>query len=259
LKTVLLAWQGDESARVRQALAEPSSVPAGQFVPEVVSLSRRRAIVACAHAAGSAAAVPIAKARSWKLAKATLTCAVALAATLVAPPGLSATSPEEPTEEYTQAGKRYRTGYVRWRERLQRRDLYVGRNLLAGVHAAAGSTRPPTEEELRSSTRRMQQRWGRWLRTTADGRSFAFRRRVRRVVPGWGKATLRSIAACESHSNPRAIGGGGTHRGLYQFSLSTWRVVGGDGDPAAASRWEQTWRAWLLLSRHGSGHWPVCG
>ena len=22
---------------------------------------------------------------------------------------------------------------------------------------------------------------------------------------------------------------------------------------------EQTWRAWLLLSRHGSGHWPVCG
>jgi hypothetical protein len=46
---------------------------------------------------------------------------------------------------------------------------------------------------------------------------------------------------------------------MYQFSLRTWSVVGGSGDPAAASRWEQTWRAWLLLSRHGSGHWPVCG
>jgi hypothetical protein len=46
---------------------------------------------------------------------------------------------------------------------------------------------------------------------------------------------------------------------MYQFSFSTWAVVGGSGDPVAASRWEQTWRAWLLLSRYGSGHWPVCG
>jgi hypothetical protein len=45
---------------------------------------------------------------------------------------------------------------------------------------------------------------------------------------------------------------------MYQFSVSTWYVVGGTGDPAAASRWEQTWRAWLLLSRHGPGHWPNC-
>jgi hypothetical protein len=36
-------------------------------------------------------------------------------------------------------------------------------------------------------------------------------------------------------------------------------VVGGSGDPAAAPASEQTWRAWLLLSRHGAGHWPVCG
>jgi len=33
---------------------------------------------------------------------------------------------------------------------------------------------------------------------------------------------------------------------------------------AAATGMSQTaisriWRAWLLLSRHGSGHWPVCG
>ena len=225
----------------------------------MVSLSRRRAIVACAHAAGSALAAPIAKARALKLDKAILICAAALAAVLLAAPGLGATAAQEPAEEYTQAAKRYRTDYLRWRERLQRHDVFVGRDLLAGVRAAGGSIRPPTEEELRNSTRRMQTRWERWLRTTADGRSFAFKQKVQRRVPGWGKANLRSIAACESHNNPSAVGGGGTYRGLYQFSFSTWRVVGGYGDPAAASRWEQTWRAWLLLSRHGSGHWPMCG
>ena len=44
---------------------------------------------------------------------------------------------------------------------------------------------------------------------------------------------------------------------MYQFSFGTWQIVGGAGDPAAASRHEQTWRAWLLLSRHGAGHWPA--
>jgi hypothetical protein len=41
-------------------------------------------------------------------------------------------------------------------------------------------------------------------------------------------------------------------------AFGTWRVVGGYGDPAAAPRSEQTCCAWLLLSRHGSGHLPVC-
>jgi hypothetical protein len=190
-----------------------------------------------------------------KLDKAALICA----AMLVAAPALGATAAQEPTEEDTQAAERYRSDYERWRERLQRHDVFIGRNLLSGVRVAGGSIRPPTEEELHSSIMRMRTRWERWLRTTPDGRSLAFKQRVRRRVPAWGKANLRSIAACESHNNPRAIGGGGTYRGLYQFSFSTWRVVGGYGDPAAASRWEQTWRAWLLLSRHGSGHWPVCG
>jgi Transglycosylase-like domain len=194
-----------------------------------------------------------------KLDKAALICAAALAATLATAPGLGTTAAQAPTEEFTEAAKRYRTDYEGWRERLQRHGVFVGRDLLMGIRAAGGSIRPPTEQELRSSIRRMQKRWGRWLRTTADGRSLAFRQKVRHRVPGWGKANLRSIAACESHNNPRAIGGGGIYRGLYQFSLTTWRVVGGYGDPAAASRWEQTWRAWLLLSRHGSGHWPACG
>ena len=115
----------------------------------------------------------------------------------------------------------------------------------------------PTAVELRRSIRTMKTRFRRFLRSE-EGRTVVFRFKVRKI-PSWGRRQLASIAACESHGNPRAVGGGGTYRGMYQFSFSTWQIVGGSGDPAAASRHEQTWRAWLLLSRHGSGHWPVCG
>lgn len=70
---------------------------------------------------------------------------------------------------------------------------------------------------------------------------------------------LESIAQCESHGNPRAISAGGTYRGKYQFSFSTWASVGGKGDPAAASETEQDRRAAILYRSGGPGHWPVCG
>jgi hypothetical protein len=72
-------------------------------------------------------------------------------------------------------------------------------------------------------------------------------------------AVLESIARCESHGNPRAISPGGTYRGKYQFSFSTWASVGGKGDPAAASETEQDRRAAILYRTGGPGHWPVCG
>jgi hypothetical protein len=73
------------------------------------------------------------------------------------------------------------------------------------------------------------------------------------------KAKLESIAECESHGNPRAIGGGGAYRGKYQFTFSAWRSVGGKGDPARAPEPEQDLRAAMLLRRSGSSPWPVCG
>lgn len=73
------------------------------------------------------------------------------------------------------------------------------------------------------------------------------------------KSTLDAIAACESNGNPRAIGGGGAYRGLFQMTYSIWAAVGGSGDPAAASAGEQYYRAALVYSRYGSGQWPVCG
>ena len=73
------------------------------------------------------------------------------------------------------------------------------------------------------------------------------------------RSTLAAIANCESHGNPRAIGGGGAYRGMFQMTFHIWSAVGGHGDPAAASASEQYYRAALVYSRYGSGQWPVCG
>ena len=70
---------------------------------------------------------------------------------------------------------------------------------------------------------------------------------------------LAAIAQCESGGNPRAVSAGGTYRGKYQFSFSTWASVGGSGDPAAASEAEQDLRAAILYRRAGPAPWPVCG
>jgi Transglycosylase-like domain len=192
-----------------------------------------------------------------------IACACALAAPELAPVAIDAASAQDAEPAAQPAPRKYRVAYAQWRERLVRHRVHVGRNLLVqprgDARASEDAAAPPTKRELRRSIHRMQRRWGHWLRNNPRGQAVAYKLKVRNAVPSWGKAHLRGIAWCESKNNPRAIGGGGAYRGMYQFSLRTWAVVGGSGDPAAASRWEQTWRAWLLLSRHGSGHWPNCG
>jgi resuscitation-promoting factor RpfB len=66
-----------------------------------------------------------------------------------------------------------------------------------------------------------------------------------------------ALAQCESSGNPRAVNPAGYY-GLYQFSLSTWRSVGGSGNPIDASPSEQTYRAKLLYQKAGAGQWG-CG
>lgn len=78
-------------------------------------------------------------------------------------------------------------------------------------------------------------------------------------VLGVPRKVLDRIAECESHGDPRAIGGGGLYRGKYQFHRSTWAGVGGTGDPARASELEQDRRAAMLIKQSGTGHWPICG
>ena len=68
----------------------------------------------------------------------------------------------------------------------------------------------------------------------------------------------KALARCEAGGNPRAANPAGYY-GLYQFTVATWRGVGGHGYPNHASRREQTLRAKKLFQRAGSSPWPTCG
>jgi hypothetical protein len=70
--------------------------------------------------------------------------------------------------------------------------------------------------------------------------------------------TLEAIAACESGGNPSTDTGNGFY-GKFQFTIETWRSVGGTGNPAAASEAEQNRRAAMLYASAGASPWPVCG
>lgn len=67
-----------------------------------------------------------------------------------------------------------------------------------------------------------------------------------------------ALARCESGGNPRIVSSNGLYHGLYQFTVSTWRSVGGSGLPSQASPAEQTKRAKILQARSGWGQWPAC-
>lgn len=66
-----------------------------------------------------------------------------------------------------------------------------------------------------------------------------------------------SLARCESGGNWSINTGNGYYGGL-QFSLSSWRAVGGSGYPHQASKAEQISRAQALKARQGWGAWPAC-
>lgn len=72
-----------------------------------------------------------------------------------------------------------------------------------------------------------------------------------------GGSVWDSLAACESGGNWAINTGNGYYGGL-QFSLSSWRAVGGSGLPSQASREEQILRGQMLQSRGGWGNWPAC-
>ena len=82
------------------------------------------------------------------------------------------------------------------------------------------------------------------------------------VVRGSRSTTLPRIlvriAECESGGSPTALSRTGRYRGKYQFTMGTWREMGGDGDPAQASEWEQDRIALKLYRRAGTSPWPNC-
>jgi hypothetical protein len=91
----------------------------------------------------------------------------------------------------------------------------------------------------------------------------AVRRSSRAAVKGARvtapSSTLERIAQCESGGDPTAVSADGRYRGKYQFDRSTWRRLGGTGDPAAAPEAEQDERAAALLAKAGTAPWPSCG
>jgi len=71
---------------------------------------------------------------------------------------------------------------------------------------------------------------------------------------------------CESTDNYQAVSAGGTYRGAYQFSQSTWNWVAGTHhpkyhgqDPRWAAPEVQDAMARALWYMMGPSPWPVCG
>ena len=71
-------------------------------------------------------------------------------------------------------------------------------------------------------------------------------------------SVLEPIAQCESGGDPTAVSSDGRYRGKYQFSLPTWRALGGTGDPAHAAEAVQDALAAKLLAARGTSPWPSC-
>ena len=113
--------------------------------------------------------------------------------------------------------------------------------------------RADARQRMRQQRRRVQ------ARHKAQVRAERHAAKMRRVVApyrGW----LASTRFCESNGSGgyRANTGNGFY-GAYQFTLSSWAAVGGQGMPHLASPLEQDYRAVLLLHVQGRGAWPNCG
>lgn len=153
-----------------------------------------------------------------------------------APAAVSAVMPADPCDG------------ARFRQRTQAR--YV-----RGVYGREGISRRARRQMARMERCSHSPRATRNMRRARELQARIRKRRQAVVIP----PVLESIAQCESHGDPQAISAGGTYRGKYQFSFTTWASVGGTGDPAAASESEQDRRAAILYRVGGPGHWPVCG
>ena len=180
---------------------------------------------------------------------------------LAAPAAFAATAATTSAEgqDGPSAKSRAKAAHTVRREML--RDLAAGHNVrLARQVARLEGTRLPRNFARKAFVKPL------WLLKRSNVRMLrelhalrVERARYRAAFRRVPRSTLAAIASCESHGNPRAIGGGGAYRGMFQMTFHIWSAVGGHGDPAAAPASEQYYRAALVYSRYGSGQWPVCG
>jgi len=109
---------------------------------------------------------------------------------------------------------------------------------LLGAHHPGCNTQACEQRVDRKEHRKTIRRW----------------RRTARPYRGW----LASVRWCESR-NTYTINTGNGFYGAYQFTVASWRAVGGQGMPHRASPPEQDYRAVRLLWLQGPGAWPICG
>jgi len=72
-----------------------------------------------------------------------------------------------------------------------------------------------------------------------------------------GSTVWDKLAQCESTGN-WSINTGNGYSGGLQFTKSTWRAFGGEGQAHNASREEQIIVAERVLAQQGWGAWPAC-
>lgn len=194
--------------------------------------------------------------------------AVALAQEPEAPAGpgtLRASLSDEPTVRAEMRDHQHERLLVRYRQAVRRVDrepsgaarFWSNGRLRTEIRALRAERRERlAERRERAAERRRAARAAKAARAAGVSTST-----TGATAPGAGapSGALAAIAQCESGGNPSAVGGGGTYRGLFQFSQATWNAVGGTGDPAAASVGEQTKRAQILYAQAGPSQWPVCG
>jgi hypothetical protein len=71
--------------------------------------------------------------------------------------------------------------------------------------------------------------------------------------------TWARLRGCESGGDYTAVSAGGRYYGAYQFDLTTWRSVGGTGQPNQATPTEQDYRALYLYRMRGWQPWQCAG
>jgi len=111
---------------------------------------------------------------------------------------------------------------------------------------------------LAACTPQEVQIWKQWhAQDPAAADAFADEYAAQQQSQGPAYGVWDRLAECESGGNWSINTGNGYYGGL-QFSLSSWRAVGGTGYPHQHSRAEQIRRGEMLLDIQGWGAWPAC-
>lgn len=111
-------------------------------------------------------------------------------------------------------------------------------------HGHAQGAHGHTVEDYRREARAYTRAWARAIRNHQQSQDLVWR---------WS-----GVAACESGGDWSINTGNGFYGGL-QFTLSSWRAVGGTGYPHHHPPVEQARRAERLKAIQGLGAWPNCG